>query len=196
MSLAIKPCSWAWFLIFAPNFPSFCSTTKLVKLQCGNEIICFCRFTCLQVYKKRAWWSSLVVECYFWISRRNLRRFAVKKLVKLQCINKIICFCRFTCLQAYKNLLNELGDQAGQHEMIAENLSTSVVQELSSLTKQLKDDRRKVSSFQFRFFFPVEKRPLGTIHILRQQRTGRVGLENFQFCWHLVLYLCWFNTFK
>ena len=55
-----------------------------------------------------------------------------------------ICFCRFTCLQAYKNLLNELGDQAGQHEMIAENLSTSVVQELSSLTKQLKDDRRKV----------------------------------------------------
>ena len=60
-----------------------------------------------------------------------------------------ICFCRFTCLQAYKNLLNELGDQAGQHEMIAENLSTSVVQELSSLTKQLKDDRRKVC-FSFR----------------------------------------------
>lgn len=53
-------------------------------------------------------------------------------------------FCRFTCLQAYKNLLNELGDQAGQHEMIAENLSTTVVQELSSLVKQLKDDRRKV----------------------------------------------------
>jgi len=50
---------------------------------------------------------------------------------------------QFTCLQAYKNLLNELGDQAGQHEMIAENLSTSVVQELSSLTKVLKDDRRK-----------------------------------------------------
>ena len=85
-----------------------------------------------------------------------------KKLVKLQCGNAIIiCFCRFTCLQAYKNLLNELGDQAGQHEMIAENLSTSVVQELSSLTKVLKDDRRKVSSsFQFRFFFLLKKRPL------------------------------------
>lgn len=50
---------------------------------------------------------------------------------------------QFTCMQAYKNLLNELGDQAGQHELIAENLSSSVVQELSSLTKQLKDDRRK-----------------------------------------------------
>jgi len=50
---------------------------------------------------------------------------------------------QFTCLQTYKNLLNELGDQAGQHEMIAENLSTSVAQELLSLIKQLKDDRRK-----------------------------------------------------
>ena len=49
-------------------------------------------------------------------------------------------------MQAYKNLLNELGDQAGQHELIAENLSSSVVQELSTLTKQLKDDRRKVNS--------------------------------------------------
>ena len=53
-------------------------------------------------------------------------------------------FCRFTCTNAYKNLLNELGDQAGQHEMIAENLSTSVVLELSKLVKELKDDRRKV----------------------------------------------------
>jgi hypothetical protein len=40
-----------------------------------------------------------------------------------------------------------LGDQAGQHEMIAENLSTSVVQELSTLVKQLKDDRRKVQKY-------------------------------------------------
>jgi len=50
---------------------------------------------------------------------------------------------QFTCTHAYKNLLNELGDQAGQHEMIAENLSTSVVSELTNLVKQLKDDRRK-----------------------------------------------------
>ena len=54
-------------------------------------------------------------------------------------------FFRFTCTKAYKNLLNELGDQAGQHELIAENLSTSVVLELASLVKQLKEDRRKVS---------------------------------------------------
>ena len=56
-----------------------------------------------------------------------------------------LLFFRFTCTKAYKNLLNELGDQAGQHELIAENLSTSVVLELASLVKQLKEDRRKVS---------------------------------------------------
>jgi hypothetical protein len=33
---------------------------------------------------------------------------------------------------------------AGQHEVIAENLSTAVVSDLSSLVKSLKDDRRKV----------------------------------------------------
>jgi hypothetical protein len=43
-------------------------------------------------------------------------------------------------------LLNELGDQAGQHEVIAENLSTQVVSELATLVKVLKDDRRKVRS--------------------------------------------------
>ena len=62
---------------------------------------------------------------------------------------------RFTCTKAYKNLLNELGDQAGQHEMIAENLSTSVVQELASLVKQLKDDRRKVINSHFTDFYII-----------------------------------------
>ena len=56
-----------------------------------------------------------------------------------------ICLFRFTYTKAYKNLLNELGDQAGQHEVIAENLSTQVVFELATLVKVLKDDRRKVN---------------------------------------------------
>jgi hypothetical protein len=38
---------------------------------------------------------------------------------------------------------------AGQHEVIAENLSTAVVADLSSLVKSLKDDRRKVSIIFF-----------------------------------------------
>ena len=67
-----------------------------------------------------------------------------KKFHHRETIRYIILFFRFTCTKAYKNLLNELGDQAGQHELIAENLSTSVVLELASLVKQLKEDRRKV----------------------------------------------------
>ena len=43
-------------------------------------------------------------------------------------------------------MLNEINDQAGQHEVIAENLSTAVVSDLSILVKSMRDDRRKVSS--------------------------------------------------
>ena len=43
----------------------------------------------------------------------------------------------------------ELGDQAGQHELIAENFNSLMAQELSIIVKQLKDDRRKVRSFTF-----------------------------------------------
>ena len=38
------------------------------------------------------------------------------------------------------------------------------------------------------------KNRYGTIHILRQQSTGWLGLADCQFCWRSVLYLCWFNT--
>ena len=41
-------------------------------------------------------------------------------------------------------MLNEINDLAGQHEVIAENLSTAVVADLTTLVKSMKDDRRKV----------------------------------------------------
>jgi len=50
---------------------------------------------------------------------------------------------QFTATKAFKLMLNEINDQAGQHEMIAENLSTAVVSDLNQLVKSLKDDRRK-----------------------------------------------------
>ena len=40
-------------------------------------------------------------------------------------------------------MLNEINDLAGQHELIAENLSTAVVSDLTTLIRSLKDDRRK-----------------------------------------------------
>ena len=41
--------------------------------------------------------------------------------------------------------INQFIIAAGQHEVIAENLSLAVVSDLNSLVKSLKDDRRKVS---------------------------------------------------
>jgi hypothetical protein len=50
---------------------------------------------------------------------------------------------QFTATKAFKVMLNEITDLAGQHEVIAENLSTAVVADLATLVKSLKDDRRK-----------------------------------------------------
>jgi len=50
---------------------------------------------------------------------------------------------QFTATKAFKLMLNEINDLAGQHEVIAENLSTAVVSDLTSLVKSMKDDRRK-----------------------------------------------------
>lgn len=50
---------------------------------------------------------------------------------------------QFTATKAFKLMLNEINDLAGQHEVIAENLSTAVVADLQTLVKSMKDDRRK-----------------------------------------------------
>jgi len=50
---------------------------------------------------------------------------------------------QFTATKAFKLMLNEINDLAGQHEVIAENLSTAVVSDLTILVKSMRDDRRK-----------------------------------------------------
>ncbi|XP_023341734.1 formin-binding protein 1-like [Eurytemora carolleeae] len=50
---------------------------------------------------------------------------------------------QFTATKAFKLMLNEINDLAGQHEVIAENLSTAVVSDLNTLVKSIRDDRRK-----------------------------------------------------
>jgi formin-binding protein 1 len=41
-------------------------------------------------------------------------------------------------------MMNEVGDLAGQHELIAEDMTSTVLQELQLLVRNLKDDRKKV----------------------------------------------------
>jgi len=50
---------------------------------------------------------------------------------------------QFTATKAFKLMLNEINDLAGQHEVIAENLNTAVVSDLNTLAKSIRDDRRK-----------------------------------------------------
>ncbi len=41
-------------------------------------------------------------------------------------------------------MVNEVHDIAGQHEVIAENLNTSIVKEVMALIQEVKQERKKV----------------------------------------------------
>lgn len=50
---------------------------------------------------------------------------------------------RYSPCRAFKMELNEVNDQAGQREVIAENLQGNVLRELNILVKDFKEDRKK-----------------------------------------------------
>lgn len=50
---------------------------------------------------------------------------------------------RYSPCRAFKMELNEVNDQAGQREVIAENLQANVLRELNILVKDFKEDRKK-----------------------------------------------------
>lgn len=50
---------------------------------------------------------------------------------------------RFTSWQAFRDVLKEIGDLAGQRELVAENLQGQVTQSISLLSKTLREDRKK-----------------------------------------------------
>lgn len=52
-------------------------------------------------------------------------------------------FFRFTSWQAFRNVLKEIGDLAGQREVVAESLQISVFNAITLLSKNLRDERKK-----------------------------------------------------
>lgn len=50
---------------------------------------------------------------------------------------------RFTSWQAFRNVLREISDLAGQREVIAESLQAQVVNAITLLSKNLREDRKK-----------------------------------------------------
>ncbi|XP_037079941.1 formin-binding protein 1-like isoform X2 [Pollicipes pollicipes] len=51
---------------------------------------------------------------------------------------------QFSVHAAYRRLLAEVGDLAGQHELVAEQLATSVVSDIVVVIKELKDERKQL----------------------------------------------------
>lgn len=50
---------------------------------------------------------------------------------------------QFSSCRAFKFMLNEVNDLAGQHEVVAENLMANVIKELTALVKDMREDRKK-----------------------------------------------------
>nr|XP_017028366.1 formin-binding protein 1-like isoform X3 [Drosophila kikkawai] len=52
----------------------------------------------------------------------------------------------YTSMQAFRNLLKEVGDLAGQREVVSESLQLQVIQAVTLLSKTLREDRKKCLS--------------------------------------------------
>ncbi|XP_019874134.2 formin-binding protein 1-like isoform X2 [Aethina tumida] len=50
---------------------------------------------------------------------------------------------QYTPCRAFKALMNEINDLAGQHEVVAEDLQANVIRELTALVKDLREERKK-----------------------------------------------------
>uniref|UniRef100_A0A1Y1LYL6 F-BAR domain-containing protein n=1 Tax=Photinus pyralis TaxID=7054 RepID=A0A1Y1LYL6_PHOPY len=50
---------------------------------------------------------------------------------------------QYSSCRAFKLLMDEVNDLAGQHEVVAENLLANVLKELTALTKDLRDERKR-----------------------------------------------------
>ena len=51
---------------------------------------------------------------------------------------------RYTWARSFLDMLKELHDLAGQHEVIAENIQGQLVQEAQKLVSDMKNERKKV----------------------------------------------------
>lgn len=76
------------------------------------------------------------IECEY---AYKLRRLVKSYLPKKKDEDEV----QFSTCKAFKMLINEVNDLAGQHEVVAENLQAQVLKELTMLVKDLRDERKK-----------------------------------------------------
>lgn len=68
----------------------------------------------------------------------------------LSCL--FLCFTRYTFCRSFLTTLNELNDYAGQHEVIAENLTSQIIAELTRYLQDLKTERKSVRRLELDMF--------------------------------------------
>lgn len=56
---------------------------------------------------------------------------------------------RYSSCKAFKAMLCEVNDLAGQHEVIAENLQSDVIGKIICLVKEIKEERKKVNKNKY-----------------------------------------------
>ncbi len=52
-------------------------------------------------------------------------------------------YYRFTSIKGFRDMLNEINDLAGQHEIISENLNQICTRDVQARAKELKDDKKR-----------------------------------------------------
>lgn len=57
----------------------------------------------------------------------------------------------FTYCKVFGQILKEVSDMAGQHEVIAENLSTQIVKEITNISKDLREERKRHLAEGFKY---------------------------------------------
>lgn len=67
----------------------------------------------------------------------------LRKLAKNYDVKKKDDEKEFTYCKAFTQVLKEVSDMAGQHEVIAENLSSEIVKEITIISKDLRDERKR-----------------------------------------------------
>uniref|UniRef100_A0A672HGF7 Formin binding protein 1b n=1 Tax=Salarias fasciatus TaxID=181472 RepID=A0A672HGF7_SALFA len=95
--------------------------------------------------EKHTQWGIEFVEKYTkFVKERSEIEISYAKQIRSKLFSPDVSLCstRYTFCRAFLSTLNELNDYAGQHEVIAENLTSQIIADLSRYLQELKAERK------------------------------------------------------
>lgn len=91
---------------------------------------------------------------------------------------------RFTSWQAFRKVLNEISDLAGQRERVAESLQTDVTSAITLLSKNLRDERKKAlndgATFQQNLSLQITALDRAKRNYERSYRDAEKAVDSYQ----------------